>query len=88
MIYQRTPRLATEKPVFSARPGVAHLIQRSDKEKSMKMLEIEVSVGDGYIDIIQYDGSGNIQSVVITPEQAELVCKWIMGAAESLHREA
>lgn len=37
MIYQRAPRLATEKPVFSARPGVAHLIQRNDKEKSMKM---------------------------------------------------
>lgn len=36
MIYQRTPRLATEEPDFSARPGAAHPIQRSDKEKSVR----------------------------------------------------
>lgn len=36
MIYQHTPRLATEEPVFSARSGAVHLFQRGDKEKSMK----------------------------------------------------
>lgn len=36
MIYQRAHRVATEEPVFSARPGAAHLFLRSDKERSMK----------------------------------------------------
>lgn len=39
----------------------------------MRMFEIEISVGDDY--------------VVIRPEQAELLCKWIIGVAESPQRE-
>lgn len=47
----------------------------------MKMYEIEITTELGDIHITQTGADEGPQVVVITPDQAELVCKWIMDAA-------
>lgn len=50
----------------------------------MRMFDIEVSEHDGGISISQDDGSGGTNWVVVTADQAPLLCEWILGLARSL----
>ncbi|MBV6304915.1 hypothetical protein KVP10_08445 [Candidimonas humi] len=49
----------------------------------MKMYDIEVTIQDEIIEVTQQDDEG-LRTVKITPEQAALVCEWILGAANKL----
>ncbi len=83
MSCMHTPRIASEEQI-SHLPG-AVFFSGPSKGIDMNMHQIEVSLLNGEIIISQdSDGAEGQQSVVITAEQAELVCAWIMGAANTM----
>ena len=51
------------------------------------MYQVQVSVVNGDILVSQDEGGGHVDIVSIHPDQAELVCKWIMDAAMSIQEE-
>lgn len=53
----------------------------------MKMYEVEVSITDGKIYIVQQDNTRDEpNAVVITSDQADMVAEWIKDAAVSLRK--
>ena len=52
----------------------------------MKMNDLEVAVCGEEIMIAQSDGAGEQVIIIISAEQAELVCEWIRGASNALHK--
>lgn len=53
----------------------------------MKMREIEVSIIQGEIYLVQPGRGGDEDVIAFHPDQAELLCKWIMSAAEGREQE-
>ena len=50
----------------------------------MKMYEIQISrKSNGDIELTQESYRDGIQEIVISEDQAQVVCKWIMSCAES-----
>lgn len=86
MMSLHTARVAPEK-LISHQPAAVQFSGIS-KGIDMNMHQIEVSIIDGDILVSQDSPNGDDQSsILITPEQAELVCAWIMNAARSMKAE-
>lgn len=80
-----TPRVAPEKPVSP--PGLASCFFLTGSERAaMKMHDLEVAVCGEGIMIAQSDGSGEQVIIMISAEQAELVCEWIRAASNTLQK--
>ncbi|WP_152553803.1 hypothetical protein [Bordetella bronchiseptica] len=56
------------------------------KRAAMKMNDLEVAVCGEEIVIAQTDGAGEQVVILISAEQAELVCEWIRGASKALQK--
>lgn len=52
----------------------------------MKMNDLEVAICGEEIMIAQTDGAGEQVVILISAEQAELVCEWIRGASKALQK--
>lgn len=53
----------------------------------MRMYEVEVYVHDSLIHICQGSGTAEESIIVLSPEQIDVVCEWLKGAAESSRSE-
>lgn len=81
MIYPHTPTVAPEKAASPSALVLCSFLTTGGERASMKMYEIEITTELGDIHITQTSADDGPQVVVMTPDQAELVCKWIMDAA-------
>lgn len=87
MIYQHTSTVAPEKAASPSALALCTYSTTGGERVSMKMYEIKVEALGQNIAITQVDTSDGVDHVVvISPEQAELVCKWIMDTAKGSHR--
>lgn len=83
-----TARVIPEKR-FSCPPAAVHFAgveKEVDMLKIMHQIEIEY-IGNEVIAIRQGDGP-EYQEITITTDQAEVICKWIMEAAQEAARES
>lgn len=81
MIYPHTPTVAPEKAASPSALVLCTYSTTGAERADMKMYEIEITTELGDIHLTQVGACEGEQVVVITPGQAELVCKWIMDAA-------
>ncbi len=88
MIYPHTPTVAPEKAACPSALALCTYSTTGGERASMKMYEIEVKPLEGLVYLTQEEFGSAPNCIAIAPEQAELVCKWIMSAAESLQGEA
>lgn len=50
----------------------------------MRMFEIEVVIEDGRVAIYQEDDGQLVNRILLSAEQAEVVCDWIKGSAKAI----
>lgn len=88
MIYPHTPTVAPEKAASPSALVLCSFLTTGGERASMKMYEIEVKTVEGLVYLTQEEFGSVPNCIAISPEQAEMVCNWIMTAAKSLQGEA